>query len=265
MSVATKKEAFPGSELEKQKELIKRTICKGASDDELQLFIKICERTQLDPFAKQIFGIMRMSKGVNTMTTQIAIDGLRLIADRTGKYSPGKEPVFSYDKDDNLISATSFIKKCTADGTWHEVGATALLTEYLPAYPSNFWKEKKHLMLAKCAEALALRKAFPADMSGLYIQEELEAEVAEVEVIEEESELMREMLEKVGHLQKSKDDISEYLIHIGNKWKMTKIEAAKRGLGNFDAFVKNFIEFVADRHKASPPSLNEILDESGAP
>lgn len=163
-----------------QIELIKRTICKGATDDQLKLFEHVCNKTGLDPFMKQIYGIMRNSKDAGPqMTIQTSIDGLRLIADRTGDYLPSdKENEFIYDKEGNVLSAKVYIKKFRK-GEWHEIVATAIMSEYKPKpyfnnKPNEFWEGKPHIMLAKCAEALALRKAFPAEMSGVYIKEELD-------------------------------------------------------------------------------------------
>lgn len=158
---------------EQQKDLIKRTICKGATDDELQLFIHACKHTGLDPFMKQIHAVKRKTKNGDVMSIQTGIDGLRLIADRSGNYAPGKEPSFNYDANNRVKSATAYIKKRTVDGAWHEVSATAFYAEYKPTYSNDFWDNKPHIMLAKCAEALALRKAFPAEMSGLYTAEEM--------------------------------------------------------------------------------------------
>lgn len=148
-------------------ELIKNTVCKGASDDELQLFMHVCKHTGLDPFMKQIYSIARGGQ----RTIQTSIDGLRLIAERTGRYCPGREPTFVYTNQKGLLSATSFVKKQTKDGQWHETSATAYFEEYNAG--NSMWKKMPHAMLAKCAEALALRKAFPAEMSGLYSDEEM--------------------------------------------------------------------------------------------
>ncbi len=151
-----------------QIQLLKTTICKGSSDDELKFFIYACQRTGLDPFARQIYSVPRGGQRV----IQTSVDGFRLIAERTGRYSPGREPTFVHDKDGNLYSATAYVKKQTKDGTWHEVAASAMMMEY--DGKNNFWKKMPYLMLAKCAECLALRKAFPAEMSGLYGQEEMQ-------------------------------------------------------------------------------------------
>jgi phage recombination protein Bet len=179
MSAITKREEFPLNEIESKKELLKRTICKGATDEEFELFYHACKRTGLDPFMKQIHAVKRWNSksGREDMTIQTGIDGFRLIAERTGCYSPGKEPTYNYDKDGNIISSTSYIKKRTSDGIWHEVSATAFWQEYVSltkdGKPTQFWNKMPHLMLAKCAEALALRKAFPAELSGIYTIDEM--------------------------------------------------------------------------------------------
>lgn len=170
----SQKKEFIITEIESKRELIKRTVCKGATDDELQLFIHVCKRTGLDPFMKQIHAVKRKSKNGDVMTIQTGIDGLRLTADRTGNYAPGKESTFQYDEHGKIKSATAYIKKRTLDGVWHEVSATAFYSEYKPTYTNDFWDNKGHIMLSKCAEALALRKAFPAEMSGLYTSEEMQ-------------------------------------------------------------------------------------------
>lgn len=193
-----------------QIELVKRTICKGASDDQMMLFEYVCTRTGLDPFMKQIYGIIRMTNNKDTgkkdptMTIQTSIDGLRLIADRTGNYLPGRDSTFAYDKDGRLFSATSYIKKWSR-GSWHEVSATAIYSEYKPKYPNDFWTDKPHIMLAKCAEALALRKAFPAEMSGVYAKEELDQNVIDVSEVQH----MIKAEEKAIELKITQDQIFE--------------------------------------------------------
>lgn len=149
------------------------------TDDELQLFIQACKKTGLDPFARQIFAVKRWdsSSKKEVMSIQTAIDGYRLIADRTGKYVPGKDVEFTYDKNGQLYSAKAYVKKMTPDGVWHDVSAVAFWKEYVQTTkegkPTIFWQKKAHIMLSKCAESLALRKAFPAELSGIYTHDEM--------------------------------------------------------------------------------------------
>ena len=155
---------------------VKDTIAKGATDNELYLFLQTAKRTGLDPLARQIYCIKRYSGGKEVMSVQISIDGFRAIADRTGKYVPSKEPTYTFDSDRNLESATAYIKKFVA-GTWHEISATAFYDEYVQTTkdgnPNSMWRKMPRLMLAKTAESLVLRKAFPAELSGLYTVDEL--------------------------------------------------------------------------------------------
>lgn len=171
-----------------QIEILKNSICKGVSNEEFAIFLMACEKTQLDPFMRQIYAVKRKSKKPDgtwgeTMTIQTGIDGYRLIAERTGCYAPGPEPTYNYDANGNLVSSSAYIKKQTKDGTWHTVSASAYLDEYMQTYvdknsgekrPTGMWVNMQRTMLAKCAEAQALRKAFPAEMSGVYTKEEMQ-------------------------------------------------------------------------------------------
>lgn len=148
--------------------LIKNQICKGASDVELQLFLHVCHKTGLDPLVKQVYSV----KYGTDRSIIVGIDGFRSVAERTGCYAPGKESTFSYDPQGRLKSATAYVKKMTRDGTWHEVSASAFWAEY--GSDKQFWQKMPHVMLSKCAEAIALRKAFPNELSGLYTQDEME-------------------------------------------------------------------------------------------
>ncbi len=150
-----------------QVSLIKRTIAKDATDDELRLFVQQCERSGLDPFAKQIHFVKRQGK----MTIQTGIDGYRLIADRTGRYVGNDDPVF--DDEDSPSKATVTVYKLV-NGIRCPFTASARWAQYYPGKQQGFmWEKMPHVMLGKCAEALALRKAFPQELSGLYTNEEM--------------------------------------------------------------------------------------------
>jgi phage recombination protein Bet len=218
---------------EEKIELMKRTFCKSSTDEEFALFLHACARTGLDPFMRQIYAVKRWDGALKreVMSVQTGIDGYRLIADRTGRYSPGKETIFSYDENGWPVSATAFIKKQTPDGTWHEISATAYMREYC-AYteegkPTHMWGTKPHIMLGKCAEALALRKAFPAELSGLYTKEEMEQAdngkgESKIIAIEEEKQLSDDEIEKyLNRWGEDKESFDEYLNVVAKHFKWT--------------------------------------------
>lgn len=177
-----------------QIELIKKTVAQGATDTELQLFLYQAQRTGLDPLTKQIHFIKRKKwnkdkKAYDEIATiQTGIDGFRAIADRTEFYAPGPAPVITYKPDGKPESATAEVIKMV-QGKEFKVGATAYYDEFVQAdkegKPMGLWAKMPRLMLAKCAEALALRKAFPHSLSGIYAHEEMaQADpVVEVEVV----------------------------------------------------------------------------------
>ena len=153
--------------------LVKRSIAKDHSDDELALFINQCNRTGLDPFARQIYSIKR--GGVAQV--QVSIDGARLVAERTGRYRPGHTYYYDANGDEKsvwLSDDAPSAARVTVFKDGHEVpGIPVRWKERVQG--TNAWKTMPATMLAKCAEMATLRQAFPQDLSGLYSAEEIGA------------------------------------------------------------------------------------------
>ena len=168
--------------------LIKRTIAHEATDDELRLFVLQCQRTGLDPFSRQIYFMKTKSDG--HMSTITSIDGFRLIAERSGKYAGQLGPWWAggdaqwhelwLPKDPPRAAKVGVLRSdfqapCYAVARWESYART-----------TGVWPRMPDLMLAKCAEALALRKAFPQELSGLYTTDEMGQSLSvETETLEE--------------------------------------------------------------------------------
>ena len=170
-------------------DLLKRTICRDATDDELQLFIHACKRTGLDPFMKQIHAVKRWDDKAKraVMSVQTGIDGYRLIADRSGRYAGNDDPAFTGEAGGGFPAAATVTVYKLVGNIRCPFSATARWSEYYPGDKQGFmWKRMPHVMLGKVAEALALRKAFPAELSGVYTREEMEQAGPAAEAVDAE-------------------------------------------------------------------------------
>lgn len=170
-----------------QVDLIKRTVAKGASDDELRMFIQVCKGANLNPFLRQVHLVPRWDSklGQEVRTIQVGIDGFRAVAESSGQYAGNEDPVYDGEKDIEFgfkekkkvsvpLKATVTVYKLM-NGERMPFTATARWEEYYPGDKMGFqWHIRPYLMLGKCAEALALRKAFPKLLSGMYAQEEMD-------------------------------------------------------------------------------------------
>ena len=166
-----------------QVELLKRDICKGANDLEFKKFLMDCERTRLDPFARQIYSIERYSGGVKTRTTQVSIDGFRLIAQRSGEYAGQLGPEWCgtdgrwrdvwLEDDPPAAARVAALRRDFEKPCWGVARFDAYCQRNKDGSPRNLWRTMADVMIAKCAEALALRKAFPQELSGLYTSDEM--------------------------------------------------------------------------------------------
>jgi phage recombination protein Bet len=154
--------------------LIKETVCKGASDLELSFFLSVARRTGLDPIARQIYSVPR--KG--TRVIQVAIDGYRLIAQRTGEYAGNDEPLFDTEEGKNPNIARVTVWRLI-NGEPRSFTGIARWGEFKPPPgQDDMWNKMPWHMLAMAAERQALRKAFPQELAGIEASDDPHADDA---------------------------------------------------------------------------------------
>jgi phage recombination protein Bet len=255
-----------------QIQLIKNTLLKGGTDDQLALFLHHCTKTGLDPLSRQIYAMLREDRktGQMLMTIQVSIDGFRLVAERTGKYRGqvgpewcGPDGVWQtvWTKTNQPPHAarvgvikSGFDQPLYAVCHWAEYVQTHFDRQQNRQVPSATWAKMPTLMLAKVAEALAMRRAFPQELSGLYTPDEMarvekEAQLADEKEQEQQkikflmSEL-KQLVSKYGWTMQKIADITgvEALARPGEKLPVAQWEKVLAGLKNYAQAVETYVK-----------------------
>lgn len=177
MSAITRSEngalAMPEAEMMK---VLQSSLYPGASPDSIKMVLGYCKAAGLDPMQKPVHIVPMWDSKAKCMRDVImpGIGLYRTQAARSG-CAGVTEPEFGPDISENIGGtamtypawcrvtvrrriATGEVVEFTAKEFWKENYATAGKDS---SAPNAMWKKRPYGQIAKCAEAQALRKAFP--------------------------------------------------------------------------------------------------------
>ena len=157
-------------------EVLSGSLYPGAAHNSVVMVLAYCKAAQLDPMLKPVHIVPIYQKGRGMVDTVMPGIGLyRIQAARTGQYAGISDPEYGPSITAKLGAvevtypewcrvtvkrqmSNGLVAEFTANERWLENYATAAKDTIAP---NSMWKRRAFAQLAKCAEAQALRKAFP--------------------------------------------------------------------------------------------------------
>lgn len=258
------------------------------TDNELMMIGRQVEKTGLDPLARQLYVTSSSVKKADgtwgrKLNIQSTIDGFRLVADRSGKYGGQSEPIWEYGAEKTELNPLGLkyakiavYRKDFEQPLW----GVAFWDEYRQVYTKDkvetlgrMWGRMPQLMLAKCAEALALRKAFPQELSGLYTSDEMGAAENVVDVTPHkpadeptEGEVVNDTKTAPAHAETaymSQSQASELFVTLKMRGVTSKDDAIKavKGLTVTDDLAKVSVKAFEDALKFVAESTDQMFKD----
>jgi len=253
---------------DKHKQLIKTQIAPNATKEELDLFFMMAYRTRLDPLMKQLYFIKYRNKrqsesngckcgwnectcgkSVYDVSYVTSIDGYRIIAHRTGDFAGIDEPDYKYTDKGILTHCTLKVYRKSSERPF---AATVKMTEYNTG--KNLWSKMPETMIAKVAEAHALRKAFPQDLSGIYTTDEMEQAKQDNPAAPPVPMINRDQVLKIKELMIEKE--------VGNEKLKSYVTRAYKRNSIAKLSFKQAAHLITNMQKLPDPEPAEPIDET---
>lgn len=263
-------------------ETIKNTLGKGLTDDELKVFIRQVNRTGLDPFARQVYAIKRKqwdsdSNGYKEkLSIETSIDGFRLIAQRTGKYAGQVGPFWCGDNGKWVdvwvmdvppkAAKVGVLRHGFTDTLWAVAKFSSYSQKKQDGNLTAIWKKQPEVQIAKCAEAQALRRAFPQELSGLYTTDEMSTETGPINTDPNVPQIEGPDQEKPADAGPSEGEIAamfkEASDHLETAQNAKQLTTRAREYGKYPHYTPEMSKTLHDIYERR---IKELLDKIGTP
>lgn len=216
---------------------LKQTVAKGTTDAEFALFVQQCKATGLNPFKKEIWCI-KTKEQLQLMT---GVNGYYEIANRHPMFDGIETEVVEDGK--RIVKAVAKVyRKDRARPTTAE----AYLEEYGKSYGN--WQKMPRVMLSKCAESMALRKAFPQELNGTYTDAEMPAEYSGTTVAVEVATASIPSNGTTPKPEKSSEFHQPDTLEAPARWKLESPRSSMKG------------QTLAEIHEADPRWIDAVMN-----